>query len=184
MAIGALLIGAALIGAIVLLIVGGGGDSGSKTSPQVSELQDRFLKHTIVNPDKGISVRRPANWTDSRRNGAISLQSHDGCLAMTLSAPLPTGQSASLRSDSLHLLRRSYKNATVGSAPSSQVGGIPTVSNTVSFTDPRGNPIKILVSVGTGSKNTYLTEIVVRNPSCQADLSLAQLMLSSLQYTK
>jgi hypothetical protein len=183
-AIGALLIGAALIGAIVLLIVGGGGDSGSKTSTQISELQNRFLQHTIVVPDKGISVRRPADWTDSQRSGVISVQSHDRCLAMTLSAPAPAGQSNSLRSNSVRLLRRSYKGATVGTAPSSQVGGIPTVSNTISFTDPKGNDIKTLVSVGSGSKYTYLTEIVVRSQSCQGDLSLAQLVLSSVQYTK
>jgi hypothetical protein len=114
----------------------------------------------------------------------ISLQSHDRCLAMTLSGPVPAGQAKGLRSDSVSLLRHSYKNAKVASAPSSQVGGIPTTSNTVSFTDPKGNPIKVLLSVGTGVKNAYLTEVVVRDPSCQGDLGLAQVVLSSIQFTK
>ena len=173
-----------MIGGLVLLIAGGGRDSGSKASPQVSNLQDRFLQHTVVNAENGISVRRPGNWTDAKRNGVITLQSHDRCLAMTLSAPVAAGQSKGLRSDSIALLRRSYGDAKVGPAPNSQVGGIPTASNTVGFTDQKGNPIRVLLSVGTGTKNAYLTEVVVRDPTCQGDLNLGQIVLSSVQYSK
>jgi hypothetical protein len=178
------LVGAALVGGIVLLIAGGGGDSSSKASPRITDLQDRFLKHTVVIPEEGISVRRPGDWTDSKGNGAIALQSGDRCLAMTLSAPVSAAQAKGLRSDSIELLRRSYKNAKVGSAPDSQIGGIPTTSDTVSFTDQKGNPLRVLVGVGTGKKNAYLTEVVVRDPTCQGDLNLAQVVLSSVQYTK
>jgi hypothetical protein len=103
---------------------------------------------------------------------------------MTLAAPVPAGQAKSLRSDSVGLLRRSYKNARVAAAPSSDVGGIPTTSNTLSFRDQKGNQIRVLLSVGTGQKNAYLTEVVVRNPSCAGDLALGQVVLSSIQYTK
>jgi hypothetical protein len=72
----------------------------------------------------------------------------------------------------------------VQSARGSNVGGIPTTSDTLSFTDQKGNPNRVLLSVGTGSKFAYLTEIVVRDPSCQGDLSLGQLVLFSIQYTK
>jgi hypothetical protein len=174
----------ALIGGLVLLIAGGGSDSGSKTPPLVAALQGKFLKHTVVVPDKGISVRRPSNWKDSKTNGVVALQSHDRCLAMTLSAPLPAGRSRGLRTDSVALLRRSYQNAKVRSAPSAPVGGIPTSSYAIRLTDPKGNPIKVLLSVGTGDKYAYLTEVVVRDPSCQGDLQLANLVLSSLQYSK
>jgi hypothetical protein len=129
-------------------------------------------------------VRRPAGWSDSNRNGVVTVDSHDRCLVMTLSAPVPAGRSKGLRSDSIALLRRSYKNAKVQSAPSSQLGGIPTTSNALSFSDQKGNPIKVLLTVGTGDKNAYLTEVVVRNPACQGDLQLANLMLGSIQYTK
>jgi hypothetical protein len=50
--------------------------------------------------------------------------------------------------------------------------------------DPKGNGVSVLLSVGTGKRNAYLTEVVVRDPSCQVDLQLAQLMLSSAQFTK
>jgi hypothetical protein len=40
------------------------------------------------------------------------------------------------------------------------------------------------LSVGTGRKFAYLTEVVVRDPRCQGDLQLAQVVLGSIQYTK
>jgi hypothetical protein len=168
----------------VLLFTGGGDDSGSTTSPQVSHLQDRFLKHTVVEADKGTSVRRPRNWSDDKNGGAIALRSKDRCLAMTLSAPQAASKANSLRDDSISLLKRSFGNAKLHPAPDSPVGGIPTTSDALSFTDQKGNPIKALLSVGRGDKFAYLTEIVVRDPSCQGDLQLAQVVLSSIQFTK
>ena len=137
----------------------------------------------VFQPDKGISVRRPANWKVSKDNGAVALQSHDNCLAMTLSAPQPAGQAKRLRSDSIALLKRSFSGAKTHPAPDSPVGGIPTSSDAISFTQ-RGHPVKVLLTVGTGDKYAYLTEIVVRDPRCQGDLQLAQVVLSSVQYTK
>ncbi len=171
----------------MLLVAGGGGggdDSSSDASHQTARLQDKFLKHTVVVADKGISVRRPANWKDTKRGGVIALQSHDRCLAMTLSAPRNAGQAKGLRRDSIALLKRSFGNAKVLSAPDSPVGGIPTTSDALSFTDQKGNPVRVLLSVGTGKKHAYVTEVVVRDPRCQGDLQLGQVVLSSIQYTK
>ena len=183
--VGVVLVAAALIGGLVLLVAGGGGDdSSSGSAKQTSQLQDRFLKHTVVVADKGISVRRPANWKDSKQHGVVSLQSHDRCLAMTLSAPQGADQSKGLRSDSIAVLKRSFGNAKVLPAPDAPVGGIPTTSDALGFTDQKGNPIRVLLSVGRGHKYSYLTEVVVRDPRCQGDLQLGQVVLSSIQYTK
>jgi len=182
-AVGVLLIAAALIGGLVLLFAGGG-DSGSTSSHQASQLQDKFLSHTVVERDKGISVRRPRSWSDANNAGVITLQSRDRCLAMTLAAPQDAKRAKGLRDDSIALLRRSFGNARVQPASNSPVGGIPTTSNALSFTDRNGNPIRVLLSVGTGNRFAYLTEIVVRDPRCQGDLQLAQVVLSSIQYTK
>ncbi len=168
----------------MLLIAGGGGDSDSEASKQASQLQDKFLAHTVVVPDKGMSVRRPANWSDSKKGGVIALQSHDRCLAMTLSAPQAADDAKGLRDDSVALLKRSFGNAKLRPAPDSEVGGIPTASDAITFTDQKGNPIQVLLSVGTGDKYAYVTEIVVRDPSCQGDLQLAQVVLGSIEYTK
>jgi hypothetical protein len=179
-----LLIGAALIGGLVLLIAGGGDDSDTQAAKQTTQLQDRFLAHTVVVPDKGILVRRPANWSDSKRGGVIALRSHDRCLAMTLSAPQGADEAKGLRDDSIALLKGSFGNANLRPAPDSDVGGIPTTSDAVTFTDQKGNPIQVLLSVGTGDKYAYVTETVVRDPSCQGDLQLAQVVLGSIEYTK
>lgn len=178
-----ILVALALIGGIVLLIAGGG-DTSSGTRPRAADLRARYLKRTVAVPAKGISVRRPDDWTDTRRAGIVTLRSGDHCLAMTLSAPVPADRAKGLRSDSLALLSRTYRGARVGAAPDAQVGGIPTSSNAISFTDSKGTPIRVLLSVGTGETYAYLTEIVVRDPSCQADLALGQLVLSSIQYTE
>jgi hypothetical protein len=182
--VGVLLIAAALIGGLVLLFAGGGDDSGSASSHQASQLQDKFLSQTIVERDKGISVRRPRSWSDSKNAGVITLRSRDRCLAMTLAAPESAKGAKGLRDDSIALLRRSFGNATVQQAPDSPVGGIPTSSDALGFTDRKGNPIRVLLSIGTGDRYSYLTEIVVRDPSCQGDLQLAQVVLGSIQYTK
>jgi hypothetical protein len=181
-----LLVAIAVIGGLVLLLTGGddNNDSGAAASAQTVQLQDKFLNQTVVDVDKGISVRRPGDWSHTKSLGVITLKSRDRCLAMTLSAPRPAGQAKRLRSDSAALFKRSYERAQVRPAPGAQLGGIPTTSDTIGFTDQKGNPIRVLLSVGTGQKYAYLTEIVVENPRCQDDLQLAQVALSSIQYTK
>jgi hypothetical protein len=59
------------------------------------------------------------------------------------------GLEARGREDSIALLKRSFGNARVLPAPDSPVGGIPTTSDALSFTDQKGNPIRVLLSVGT-----------------------------------
>jgi len=182
--IGALLLALAIIGGIVLLITGGGGSKSSKTSPQVQALQNKLLKHTVVDVQKGISVRRPKTWRDSKSNHVISLQSQDRCVTMTLAAPVDASKANGLHDDSIALLKRSFGNAKVQPTPSGrQIGGIPTRSNTLSFTE-KGKHVRVLVEVGKGDKYAYLTEGVVGNPACQTDLAIGNLVLSSIQYTK
>ena len=186
-AIGVLLVAIAVIGGLVLLITAADDSNDARmtaTSARTYQLQDKFLKQTVVEADKGISVRRPADWSHTKRAGVTTLKSHDNCLAMTLAAPQPAGQAKKLRSDSIDLFRRSYKNAEVQGAAGANVGGIPTTSDTLNLVDRKGHQIRVLLSVGTGDKYAYLTEIVVRDPRCQGDLGLAQLILGSIQYTK
>jgi len=189
-AIGGVLVGVALIGGIILLISGGGGsDNGGSGSAVRSQqatkaLQDKFLRHTIVLADDGISVRRPISWKDSKNNGVITLHSADRCVAINLSAPPDAKGANALRTDALAALKHGYKNVNVAGAGHSQVGGIPTTSNSVTLTDSKGDRRRVILSIGKGTKNTYLTEVVLGNPSCAADLAMAQIALTSVQYTK
>ncbi len=185
-AVGVVLVAIALIGGLILLITGGddGKGSGSKPAADLSQLQNRFLDHTVVNPDKGISVRRPASWEVTKKAGVINVESKDSCAVMQLSAPVPAGRAKALRQDGVNVLRSQFKNARVQPAANSPIGGVPTRSDTITFKDPKGNNVRVLLSVGTGKRNAYLTEVVVRDPSCQGDLQMAQLMLSSAEFTK
>jgi hypothetical protein len=185
-AVGVVLIALALIGGLILLIAGGGDDDRSSTKPaaDVSELQNRFLDRTVVDTDKGISVRRPASWDVTKKGGVTNIQSKDRCLAMQLSAPVPAGRATALRKDGVTVLRSQFRNAKVQPASPSQIGGVPTRSSTITFTDRKDNHVRVLLSVGTGKRNAYLTEVVVRDPSCQGDLQLALLMLRSAAFTK
>jgi hypothetical protein len=115
----------------------------------------------------------------TKAHGVTNIQSKDRCLVMQLSAPVTAGRARALRHDGIAVLRRQFKNAKVRPAPQSSIGGVPTRADTITFTDPKGNDIRVLLGVGTGRKNAYLTEVVVRDPSCQGDLQLAQLMLGS-----
>jgi hypothetical protein len=186
-AIGGILVTLAIIGGIVLLIAGGDDDNGnnsSSTSPQVKQLQERFLKHTVVDVEKGISVRRPKTWSDKKDNHVIALQSHDRCLAMTLSAPVEASKANGLHDDSIAVLKRSFKNTKVHPTPNDKrIGGLPTTSNTLTF-NQGGDQVRVLLSVSKGDKYAYLTEVVVRNPSCQGDLQLGNLILTSIEFTK
>jgi hypothetical protein len=179
------LIAIALIGGLVLLFAGGGDDdSGSQDTADVSELQNRFLDRTVVDAENGISVRRPASWKVNKEHGVTNIQSKDRCLVMQLSAPVPAGRAKALQKDGVAVLRDQYKNARVQPGTRSEIGGVPTTSNAITFTDRKRNDIQVLLSVGTGKKNAYLTQVVVRDPSCQGDLQLAQLMLGTLEFTK
>jgi hypothetical protein len=186
-AIGVALVALAWIGGLVLLIGGGGGGSDSSSplaTANAASLQSRLLDQTVTDRDKGISIRRPANWRVSKRNGVTNIQSKDRCLVMQLSAPVTAGKADELRRDGISVLRQEFANAKVTPGPRSAVGGVPTTSDTIAVRDPKGSNPQVLLSVGKGEKNAYLTEVVVRDASCQGDLQLAQLMLGSASFTK
>jgi hypothetical protein len=185
---GVLLVAIALIGGLILVAAGGGDDSdpgsSTRTTADLGDLQNRFLNRAVVDPRNGISIRRPASWKVTKEHGVTNIQSKDRCLVMQLSAPVPAGKADELRKDGVGVLRGQFKNAKVQPGSKSQLGGIPTTANTIIFTDGKGNTVQVLLSVGTGRRNAYLTQVVVRDPSCQGDLQLAQLMLQSAEYTK
>jgi len=183
-AAGVVLVAAALLGGIVLLIAGGDDDSGPESAQRVSNLQDNLLKKTLVVPPDGISVRRPADWKDSRAHGLITLFSPNRCVSVSLSAAAEAKEAKSLLGDSLAALQGSYKNVKVAPGGRGAIGGIPTTSKTVQLTDDKGNRRRVLLSVGRGKKNAYVTQVVLGNPRCQAELGVAQLILSSAEYTK
>ncbi len=180
---GILLVLAALLGGIVLILVGGDDDDDGP-SERVSQLQEEILKRTVVEPNRGISVRRPNDWPHTKENGVITVTSPDNCVVISMSAPTEADQAGKLRNDSIALFRRSYRNARVQPALDAEVGGIPTTAGAIQITDEKGNQLRILLSVGKGDRNAYLTEVVTRDLSCEGALQRAQLIVSSIEYTE
>jgi hypothetical protein len=187
MFVGVLLVIFALIGGLVLLVVGGDGDDesgGGANSAQAKKLQEEVLQRTVVNPDLGILVREPESWEHSKRRGAITLSSPDRCVAMTLSAPTPADDANKLFDDAVSFLRSSSNNAKIAPGDVGDIGGIPTKSSAVAYRNDQGELIQIIAAVGTGEEHAYLTEVVFGNPTCQAAVQRAQVVLLSIQYTK
>jgi hypothetical protein len=186
-AVGVLLVAIAVIGGLILLVTGNDdGDSGTGPQPtaDLNDLQNRFLDRTVVIPSDGISVRRPANWQDSKEDGVITLLSPNRCVSVSMSAPAGTKGAKGLMDDSLSALRQTYNKVEVVPGGQGAIGGVPTTSRTIQLTDSNGNRRRILIGVGTGNKNAYLTQVVLGNPSCQGELALAQVVLSSAEFTK
>jgi hypothetical protein len=169
----------------VLIATGGDDDDDSDSGrQQVSELQEALLKRTVVIPRDGISVRRPGKWSDRKEQGAITLFSPSRCVSVSLAAPAEAKEARSLHRDSLTALRQLYEKVRVGPGARGKVGGIPTMSNSIFLTDDKGNRRRVLLSTGRGKRHAYLTQVVLGNLSCQDDLAVANVILTSVEYTK
>jgi hypothetical protein len=185
-ALGIVLVGAAVVGGIVLLAAGSEneGTSGSGTGARVERLQEKLLDKTVVDPAAGISVRRPDSWTDSKGRGAIILRSENRCVSMTLAAPAQARDAKKLIRDSISGLRDTYPGIRIRQTGRNSLGGIPTSSFTAALRNKRGDEIRVLLSVGTGRKYAYVADVILGNTKCRADLAAAQLILTSVEYTK
>ena len=189
MLIGGALVLAAIIGGIVLLVAGGddNNDNTASTSsnPDLTALQQQFLKKTVTLPDAGISVRRPSVWADSKQGKAITMHSPGRCVALTLAATDSADNNKQVRDQAIEGFKKTphFKNVKVKPQADKEVGGLPTKNDTITLSHGGGR-ITVLLSVGKGKKYTYVTETVVSNPSCQQDLQQLRLVVSSIQYTK
>ena len=181
-----MLVVAAILGGLLLLVVGDDDDDGSSgASPEdIEKLQDELLDKTVVDPAAGISVRRPSSWTDSKQQNLIRLRSKSHCVGMTLAAPTSAGQTKKLIDAAIASLRETQKGISFRPAGNEAVGGIPTASFRSAFKNEKSDEIRALVSVGKGTKFAYLTETVLGNAACKQDLATAQVILSSIEYTK
>ena len=128
-------------------------------------------------------MRRPGDWIDTKRNGVVTIQSHDKCVVMSLSAPTSKDNATTIRKQGVSYYQDNYKNVKVRSAKEFDIGGVPTTTNAITVHE-KGNAISVLLNVGKGKKNAYVTQVVARSPQCQGDLQLATLMLHTIQYTK
>jgi hypothetical protein len=180
MALGAVLVLAAVIGGIVVLSGGGDDDSGSATS----EADSSQLTQRLTKQDSGLSGFYPQDWRRTEKRGITNLVSPDSCIAISLSAPATAAQSGALLNDSIAALRRSFKQTEVRRQPgAARIGGLPTRGALVAVSR-QGRTALVELSVGRGKRFAYLTEVVLREPPCEGSIGLGRQIIGSLQFTR
>jgi hypothetical protein len=183
---------AVLVGGTLALLGAFGGEDGTggetqnevdeQAQAQIEETRAK-LTETLRDKRQGISAQFPKTWRSTKPRGERLLESRDRCMAIKLSAPATAAQAGRLRRDTIAALRKGIKDIQVAPGEQSkQIGGIPTRQDVITV-GHRGRQVRILVAVGTGRKLAYLTEFVLRDPSCGRTLLEAQLILGSIRYS-
>jgi hypothetical protein len=129
-------------------------------------------------------VRRPSSWSDTKRGNVVTLRSKNNCVAMTLAAPTRANQTKNLIQATIDALRQTQKNVSFKSVGHGEVGGIPTASYRAELKNQKGDQVRALFSIGRGKQFAYLTQTVLGNSSCTEELATAQVIQTSIEYTK
>lgn len=159
----------------------------SRASQAQSEIRAArsSLTESLNDKREGISVRWPQSWRQTARAGVHRIESRDHCMTITLAAPASTGDAGRVRRDALGILRSSFKRVRVEPGEKGkQIGGIPTENDVITVRNQDGDLVRVLLGVGRGKTNAYLSEVVLRNPSCGQALLEAQLILQSARFTR
>jgi hypothetical protein len=185
--LGLILIVAAVIGGLVLLAGDDSNEPAAGDEPsaeeQVQELIDRTLTESFEKEETGLAVRYPEEWKLSEGRGLVTLESPSRCVAISLSAPGAASESGPLLEDSIASIRRSFGGAEVRRNKGS-VGGLPAMGALVGVANKQGNPVVIRLNVARGKRFSYLSQVVLRVPPCQADAAQATLILDTIEYSK
>jgi hypothetical protein len=183
MALGAVLVLAALIGGFVLLVGDDDDDDGSaRSAAERSGLTERVTKR-----DAGLSVFYPEDWRRTERSGIINLQSPNRCAAVALSAPVPADLSDELVRDSAAGIRRSFRGrAVVGTGRQrAPIGGAPTQLAVAVIRVPGEPGVVIRLAVSRGRELAHMVQQVIRDPErCTEGAEQARAIIDSIQYTR
>ena len=186
------------LGVIALAALGGGilvatsddDDSGDGQVSQeavderLQELADEELVEDVGDAGAGISARIPKDWDQQKQSGLITLESGDRCVSISLAAPARASQADSLLDDTVAGLRRDFKGAQVQTLPGQRIGGLSGKSAVLQVKGAEGDQVRVLITVGRGKQQAYLTQVVLRDPACGDALVQSQLVVNSIEYTK
>jgi hypothetical protein len=174
MALGAILVIAAIIGGLVLL---GGGDD----EDGVGEAEE--LQTSLVDPETGIAARWPPDWTKLEKEGKFAFQSPDKTVLVAVSAPAPASEAASVRKAVIAATAETYRNPTIGRGGDRRFGGLESAGAVISGRGPKG-PSSTLVAVAPGRTKAYLLEVYSSARASAESLAGAQMVLNSLELIK
>jgi hypothetical protein len=187
--VGLILVALAALGAGIKLATDddSGGDTSTVSQGAVDEqLQklDEQLKAEVRDGPHGISARIPKGWTQEQRDGLITLTSADRCVSVSLTAPEPAARAENLLDDTIAKLRGDFKGAQVRRGETQRIGGLAGPGAVLQVKGPGGNQVRVLITVGEGKEFAYLTQVVLRSPSCGDSLVESQLVVNSVEFSK
>jgi hypothetical protein len=173
-ALGAILVIAAIIGGLVSLGGGDDEDGGDHTQE---------LQTSLVDPETGIGVHWPRGWAKLEKADKFAFQSPDKAVLVAISAPAPASQAAQVRRDVIAATAQQYRNPTIGRGSDRKFGGLESAGALISGRGPRG-PSTTLVAVAPGATKAYLLEVYSASGASAEALAGAQLILNSLELIK
>jgi hypothetical protein len=154
-------------------------DAAAKVHAARASLTERFNDKQL-----GISAGFPASWRSSKGHSKHLLESRDHCISITLAAPAPVQVANRMRRDAISILRGSFKRTTVAAGEKGrEIGGVPTRNDVITVSKGSGS-VRVLLGVGRGKQLAYLSQVVLRDPSCGQDLLEAQLILNSARFSR
>ena len=132
----------------------------------------------------GISAGYPKDWKQAQRQGLITLESGDRCVSVSLAAPESSDRAEPLLDDTIAAVSREFPGAQVERRADQRVGGLSGPGAVLDVQGAEGTPVRVLITVGVGEEFAYLTQVVLRNPSCDDALLDSQLVVNSIRYSK
>lgn len=188
-AIGAVVLLAALIGGGVLLLTGddSGSDSDEPDPAEQAQLQaealQRLLPETTEVKEAGIEIPHPKDWKVQKRGALVNLESPDRCIALSISAPVEADLAGRLMRDSIKGLEASFGKTKVEPQTARQLDGLPTQGALVEV-KTEGATVVVRQTVSKGTKFAYLTQTVFRAPPCADTAPVADQIVANTQFDK
>ena len=176
-----------------ILVATGDDDNDEPEAPPVSqgavddrlqELSEERLTQVVRDQGEGISVRIPKDWDQSKQSGLITVGSGDRCVSVSLAAPVPAAEAGALLDDTVAEVRSDFEGAQVQPLEGQKVGGLPGETVVLQVEAEKGDRVRVLITVGRGKQQAYLTQVVLRDPACGDALVDSQLVVNSIEYTK
>jgi hypothetical protein len=154
----------------------GGGEAGS--TPGTA------LPISIDDEKTGIFVAWPLDWRRLERDGAITLQSPDRTLVISLSAPAPAREAPALRQQAVEAVRRTYADVEVRPGRGRSIDGRSAAGAVIEGTAPSGDRQRLVIAVARGRERAYLLQVFAGLRSTESTAGAGQLILNSIELSR
>ncbi len=145
---------------------------------------ERTLSEKIADRATGIEVRYPEGWKATKGDLLINVGSPDGCLVVSIGAPVGAAAADRLGGDLVADLEQRYGKIQEQALEPSEIDRLPTKGSLVAVRNREGGPVVIRLSVAEGERFAYLIQTVYRGPPCAESSPTADLIIENLDLSK